>query len=99
MKTFMLSLLLVAMVYYFYAEAIPAPAPAEEPLLLSSLADASREKRQAPAGKFAANIGRCCGCPTRTTTIIVTTIIISGVKEECCPCTGVSAIQPSQVEK
>ncbi|XP_064110896.1 uncharacterized protein LOC135218485 [Macrobrachium nipponense] len=46
MKTYVLSLLLVAMAYYFYAEALPAPEPAAEPILLSSLADPSRAKRQ-----------------------------------------------------
>ncbi|XP_066958760.1 uncharacterized protein [Macrobrachium rosenbergii] len=105
MKTYILSLLLVATAYYFYAEALPAPEPAAEPMLLSSLADPSREKRQAP-GKLGINLGRCCECPGRglarapgkTTTIIITTIIISEAKQECCPCTEAGIIQPSPVD-
>ncbi|XP_066958401.1 uncharacterized protein [Macrobrachium rosenbergii] len=105
MKTYILSLLLVAMAYYFYAEALPAPEPAAEPMLLSSLADPSREKRQAP-GKLAINQDRCCDCPghgldrapSKTSTISVISIIIIDARQECCPCTDVGLIQPSRVD-
>ncbi|XP_064110267.1 uncharacterized protein LOC135218052 [Macrobrachium nipponense] len=105
MKTYVLSLLFVAMAYHFYTEALPAPEPAAEPMLLSSLADPSRAKRQAP-GKFAINLDRCCECPAqglnsahgKATTIIITTIIINEARQTCCPCTDVGIIQPSRVE-